>query len=181
MSEWSCAGRGVWMAPRLARGSKRRAWTLIPQQRQYQLNTLRHKAEKCGRSGGYGRRGACERSCKAAVHAWRMSSAVWSAPCRRGVQLLNVPLAGGAIRTSPGSGCGAVEETRPRDAVMTPAPSPRRETSSWRPPLLLCIRLFFGQKALVRRDWSAGAAGRRAAAQACVGWWGSLERRDCGL
>ena len=73
------------MAPRLARGSKRRAWTLIPQRRQYQLNHLRHRAEKRGLSGGDGRRGACEWSCEATVHAWRVSSAVWSAPCRRGV------------------------------------------------------------------------------------------------
>lgn len=76
------------MVPRLARGSKRRAWTLISQRRQYQVNHLRHRAEKRGLSGGDGRRGACEWSCEATMHAWRVSSAVWSAPCRRGVELV---------------------------------------------------------------------------------------------
>ena len=76
------------MAPRLARGSKRRAWTLTPQRRQYELNHLRHRAEKRGLSGGDGRRGACEWSCEATVHAWRVSSAAWSAPCRRGIELV---------------------------------------------------------------------------------------------
>ena len=76
------------MVPRLARGSKRRAWTLISQRRQYQVNHLRHRAEKRGLSGGDGRRGACEWSCEATMHAWRVSSAAWSAPCRRGIELV---------------------------------------------------------------------------------------------
>ena len=49
---------------------------------------LRHRAGTRGLSGGDGRRGACERSCEAGVYAWRMSSVAWSAPCRRGVELV---------------------------------------------------------------------------------------------
>ena len=108
------------MAPRLARGSKRRAWNSIPQRRQYQLNHLRHRAEKRGLSGGDGRRGACEWPCEATVQAWRVSSACGAHLVAEESNWLKVPPAGGAIRTSPGSGCGAVEETRPRDAVMIP-------------------------------------------------------------
>jgi len=169
------------MAPRLARGSKRRAWTLIPQRRQYQLNHLRHRAEKRGLSGGDGRRGACEWPCEATVQAWRVSSACGAHLVAEESNWLKVPPAGGAIRTSPGSGCGAVEETRPRDAVMIP-----RTISTERDVVLTstfassaCGRSW-GKRRARRglRDWSAGAADRRSVALACEAWRGSLERRN---
>ena len=177
-----CArGEVCGMAPRLARGSKRRAWTLIPQRRQYQLNHLRHRAEKRGLSGGDGRRGACEWPCEATVQAWRVSSACGAHLVAEESNWLKVPPAGGAIRTSPGSGCGAVEETRPRDAVMIP-----RTISTERDVVLTstfassaCGRSW-GKRRARRglRDWSAGAAGRRSVALACEAWRGTLERRN---
>ena len=66
---------------------------------------------------------------------------------------LKVPPAGGAIRTSPGSGCGAVEETRPRDAVMTPHHLREERRHLDVHLCLLCTQPFLGQKA--RPPWSS--------------------------